>query len=282
MDTSPPTGVRPPDAERRRRAPALAIVGLLALIATAILGALALWWASTQPSLDGASPAPAASDTREAGDEAPEASEKAVPPGPGARGSPPASPQEPDPEEGEEEAGADPPREPATGSPGSRSYAFPVVPADAASYGRDHHTYPATDIFAACGTRLVAITDGVVDEAGDTDGWDPDVDDPATRSGRYVSIVGDDGVRYYLSHLETVEPGVRAGARVTAGTPIGTVGRSGNARSTPCHAHFGISPPLGPGDWEIRRGVIWPWPYLDAWRAGRDESPAEEVAAWSP
>jgi hypothetical protein len=33
-----------------------------------------------------------------------------------------------------------------------------------------------------------------------------------------------------------------------------------------------------PGDWEIRRGVIAPWPFLDAWKAGKDLSPAKAVA----
>lgn len=160
------------------------------------------------------------------------------------------------------------------------AYVFPVQPARAASYGREHHTYPATDVFAACGTQLVAVTDGRIDEASDTDRWDPAVDDPATRSGRFVALVGDDGVRYHLSHLERLAPGVAAGARLQAGEPIGRVGRSGNARSTPCHVHLGISPPLGPGDWEVRRGVVWPWPYLDAWREGRALSPRAAVGEW--
>ena len=55
------------------------------------------------------------------------------------------------------------------------------------------------------------------------------------------------------------------------------VGKTGNA--SVCHLHFGISPPCArTGDWWIRRGVIWPWPYLDAWRVGAVRSPATEVA----
>jgi peptidoglycan LD-endopeptidase LytH len=175
------------------------------------------------------------------------------------------------------------PRSPGSPAPSSGpwTYVFPIEPPAAASYAREHHTYPATDIFAACGTTLVAVTDAVVDEVGTSDPWDPVVDDPATRSGRFVSLVGDDGVRYHTSHLEAVAAEVRTGARVSAGQAIGRVGRSGNAVSTPCHVHVGISPPLGPGDWEVRRGVIWPWPYLDAWRAGEPRSPAEEVGAWT-
>ncbi len=66
---------------------------------------------------------------------------------------------------------------------------------------------------------------------------------------------------------------------MTAGSPLGTVGQTGNASTTPCHLHFGISPPGPPGDWQTRRGAVWPWPYLDAWRQGENLSPQAEVAA---
>lgn len=161
------------------------------------------------------------------------------------------------------------------------TYTFPIEPASAASYGRAHHDYPATDIFAACGTRVVSPTVGVVDEVSLTDTWDPKVNDGATRGGLSVSIVGDDGVRYYGSHFAKILPGIRAGARVEAGQALGTVGRTGSARPTPCHLHFGISPPCGRGDWQVRRGVIHPWPYLDAWKAGDHRSPAAQVRSWA-
>lgn len=161
------------------------------------------------------------------------------------------------------------------------TYAFPVQPSTAASYGRSHHDYPATDIFAACGTTVVAPVRGRVDEVSLTDRWDPDVNEGATRGGLSVSIVGDDGVRYYGSHFATIGAAIRPGVRVQAGQTLGTVGRTGSARATPCHLHFGLSPPCGPGDWEVRRGVIHPWPYLDAWKSGQDLSPVSEVRAWA-
>ena len=160
-------------------------------------------------------------------------------------------------------------------------YAFPVQPAEVASYGREHHDYPATDVFAACGTDVVAPAAGVVEDVSRRDRWDPVVNDGATRGGKSVSIVGDDGVRYYGSHLLRVAPGVRPGARVEPGSPLGRVGRTGSARETPCHLHFGISPPRGPGDWEFRRGVVYPWPYLDSWRADGHRSPARAIRRWS-
>jgi murein DD-endopeptidase MepM/ murein hydrolase activator NlpD len=160
------------------------------------------------------------------------------------------------------------------------TYVFPVKPASAASYGRSHHDYPATDIFAACGTTLVSPTSGVVHEVSRQDLWDPAVNDGATRGGLSVSLIGDDGVRYYGSHYQTIVRGIEPGVRVSAGQVLGTVGRTGSARSTPCHLHFGISPPCGAGDWEVRRGVIETWPSLDAWKVGTQRSPVKEVAAW--
>jgi hypothetical protein len=43
--------------------------------------------------------------------------------------------------------------------------------------------------------------------------------------------------------------------------------------------HFGISWPTKAGIWWVRRGEIYPWKYLDAWKAGKDLSPAKEVLA---
>lgn len=160
-------------------------------------------------------------------------------------------------------------------------YTFPLSPAASARYGRAHHDYPATDIFAPCGTPVVAVTAGVVDEVSRTDSWSPGTDDPAIRGGLSTSIVGNDGVRYYGSHLSEVAPGIEAGARVQPGQPLGKVGDSGNARGAGCHLHFGISPPCGPGDWQVRRGTIYPWPFLDSWRAGEARSPFDEVKAWN-
>jgi murein DD-endopeptidase MepM/ murein hydrolase activator NlpD len=160
-------------------------------------------------------------------------------------------------------------------------YVFPVAPAARASYGRSHAGYPATDIFIACGSSFLATTTGRVDEVSRVDQWDPARDDPALRSGLFVSIVGDDGVRYYGSHLREVAAGIDLGRRVAAGELLGLVGTTGNARNTPCHVHYGISPPTAPGDWETRRGVVYPWPYLDSWKAGGEKAPADEVQQWA-
>jgi murein DD-endopeptidase MepM/ murein hydrolase activator NlpD len=112
------------------------------------------------------------------------------------------------------------------------------------------------------------------------DRWDPDNDDPAERGGISVAVLGDDGVRYYGSHLSAVAAGIEAGVRVKAGQRLGKVGHTGRASGV-CHLHFGISPPCrNEADWWIRRGVIKPPKYLTAWRAGDNLSPVREVASW--
>ncbi|HEU4421991.1 MAG TPA: M23 family metallopeptidase [Pilimelia sp.] len=158
-------------------------------------------------------------------------------------------------------------------------YVFPVR-SDRVSYSGTHHDYPATDIFAACNLPVVAVTDGVVLEVSRVDQFNPAKPVNALKGGLSVSMRGDDGVRYYGSHLTRVLPGIEAGIRVRAGQQVGTVGKTGNS-SNICHLHFGISPPcVGKSDWWIRRGVIWPKQYLDAWRSGTSRSPVRQVTAW--
>jgi peptidoglycan LD-endopeptidase LytH len=160
-------------------------------------------------------------------------------------------------------------------------YVFPVQPVASCkvSYGHSHHDYPATDIFAKRGCRFVAPTDGTVTEVARVDRWDPSTDRGADRGGRSVAMVGADGVRYYGSHLERVADGIAPGARVRAGQLLGLIDNSGDARFVPTHLHFGISWPTRPGIWWVRRGIVYPWPYLDSWRAGGSRSPAAAVRA---
>jgi murein DD-endopeptidase MepM/ murein hydrolase activator NlpD len=168
---------------------------------------------------------------------------------------------------------------PANAARAAGRYAFPIL-GGGVSYGHAHHDYPASDIFAPCGAAFVAVTAGRVSEVSRQDRWSARVNDGATRGGLSVALVGDDGVRYYGSHLSAVAPSVVPGARVGAGQRLGVVGHSGDAAGLACHVHFGISPPCGTGDWWVRRGVLFPWPYLDDWRRGRPGSPASAVAAW--
>lgn len=158
-------------------------------------------------------------------------------------------------------------------------YVFPVKASNVA-YHPTHAKYPATDIFADCGEPVVATTSGVVLEISLKDVYVKGSPDGPNNGGLYVSILGDDGVRYYGSHLSKVTAGIRAGVRVTAGQSLGKVGRTGNANNV-CHLHYGISPPCAKtGDWKVRRGVVWPAGFLDSWRKKGQKSPVATVAAW--
>ncbi len=160
--------------------------------------------------------------------------------------------------------------------PTATPYVVPVAEVAAAGWGTTHAGYAATDIFIECGAQVVSPVNGRVIEVRTVDRWDPTTDDPATRGGRSVAVLGDEGVRYYVAHLDTIA--VVEDQRVGAGDAIATVGRTG--RTSACHVHFAISPPCPGPEWSVRRGVIWPYPYLDAWRVGDQLSPVEEVDRW--
>lgn len=158
------------------------------------------------------------------------------------------------------------------------SYArrFPIVGCKA-SYGHSHHDYAATDIFAARGCRVISPITGRVDEVTTVDRWSSKTNRGADRGGLSFSVVGTDGVRYYGSHLSSIR--VRVGQHITQGYWMGNVGNTGSARGTSPHLHFGISWPTRPGVWWVRRGEVYPWSYLDSWRAGGGKSPVAAVAA---
>ncbi len=149
------------------------------------------------------------------------------------------------------------------------TYVFPFSKV-AVDYPRDHIDYPATDI-EGCYAHVLSPTSGLVFDVETKDKWDEKLDTPGTRGGLTVTIHGDDKVRYFFSHLGRVK--VRQGDRVEPGQWIGVMGSSGNARITRCHTHFGISRICPQGEFEVLRGEIWPWRFLDAWRSGINKSP---------
>ena len=157
---------------------------------------------------------------------------------------------------------------------------FPVIPLPGhqVSYERTHHGYPASDILTECGSTYVAPVSGVVNHVNRVDQWDRAANLGETRGGLSVAILGDDGVRYYGSHFQSINDNIAVGVRVKAGDPVAVVGRTGDAGA--CHVHFGLSPMCSKNDWFIRRGVIWPWPYLDSWRSGGNAEPAPEIQQW--
>lgn len=153
------------------------------------------------------------------------------------------------------------------------TYTFPVSGPEV-FYPRDHLDYPAADL-SGCRQLVRAPISGVVVDVRDTDNWDPAVDSPGTRGGLTITLHGDDFVRYYFSHLGRLM--VKKGQRVESGQKIATVGQSGNAKTTLCHLHFGMSRICPMSEQNVRRGEIWPQPYLDDWRRGINTSPNREV-----
>jgi murein DD-endopeptidase MepM/ murein hydrolase activator NlpD len=114
------------------------------------------------------------------------------------------------------------------------------------SGGRTHEGF---DVTAACGTRLVAARGGRVLRAG----FDP------VLYGWFVLVDGRSERRnYFYAHLRD-RPRVHRGERVRTGEGIGSVGRTGNARSTPCHLHFELRRHGHPFDPEaaLRRWDRW-------------------------
>jgi len=94
----------------------------------------------------------------------------------------------------------------------------------ARSGGRRHE---GVDMIAPTGLQIYAVTSGQVTFKQNSLG------------GNAVSLVGDNGNRYYYAHLDRFEGGSR---RVSAGDLIGYNGDTGNARFSTPHLHFQVHP----------------------------------------
>jgi murein DD-endopeptidase MepM/ murein hydrolase activator NlpD len=117
--------------------------------------------------------------------------------------------------------------------------------------GRDGHRHEGQDVFAACGTPLVAARGGVVK-----------LNRTEASAGNYIVIDGDGtDVDYAYMHLQHPSP-LAKGARVFTGQPIGNVGDTGDAHG--CHLHFELW--TGPG-WYTGGAPVDPLPFLKAWDA---------------
>jgi hypothetical protein len=96
-----------------------------------------------------------------------------------------------------------------------------------------------SDIFAAKGTPVVSMVNGVV-EFVSTQQTAP------TSGGNAVQIRGADGLNYYYAHF--LNPtGLKVGDKVSAGQQIGQVDNSGNAATTASHLHIGIGHGISEG-----------------------------------
>jgi murein DD-endopeptidase MepM/ murein hydrolase activator NlpD len=113
--------------------------------------------------------------------------------------------------------------------------------------GRGHQGH---DVFARCGTPLVAARGGTVKFSG-----------YHGRAGNYLVIETEEGPDHAYMHLRD-EPLVAEGDRVQTGQPIGHVGLTGSASA--CHLHFEIW--SAPG-WYDGGRPIDPLPTLRSWAA---------------
>ena len=152
-------------------------------------------------------------------------------------------------------------------------YVFPCsrVPVH---YPKDHLHYPAVDV-EGCYARILAPTAGFISQLHRLDKWAPENDSPGTRGGLTITVQGDDGIRYFFSHLGRIK--VLKNQRVAAGDWIGVMGSSGNARVTRCHTHFGMSRVCPLAEVYLLQGEIWPQKYLNAWKNGEQLSPRKEI-----
>ena len=130
----------------------------------------------------------------------------------------------------------------------SKSLTFPVAGKKSsigslwgASRDGGRRTHRGIDIFARKGTPVVAISDGIITLRDNT---------PIGGKTLWLKSSAHGWTAYY-AHLD--QHLVKEGQRVKKGQVIGTVGKTGNARNTPPHLHFGIAG---------RKGWVNPLPYV--------------------
>jgi murein DD-endopeptidase MepM/ murein hydrolase activator NlpD len=117
--------------------------------------------------------------------------------------------------------------------------------------GRAGHSHQGQDVFAECGTPLVAARGGVVK-----------MQKFQSRAGNYL-VIDDagEGVDTMYAHLR--DPAlVHKGDRIHTGDPIGFVGDTGDAQG--CHLHF---EEWGSPGWYTGGSPFDPLPDLKAWDA---------------
>ena len=117
--------------------------------------------------------------------------------------------------------------------------------------GRGKRRHEAIDILAPRGTAVLAVGDGRVAKlftsaAGGITVYQFDPD------GRFA---------YYYAHLDRYAEGMKEGAAIRRGDPVGYVGTSGNAPKNTPHLHFAIFR-LGPEKQWWKGTAVNPYPFL--------------------
>ena len=113
--------------------------------------------------------------------------------------------------------------------------------------------HEGTDLFGKEGIPIISVCGGKVEQIG----WN-------RLGGERVGVRGDDGNYYYYAHLQFISSSLIKGKRVEAGEPLGTMGHTGDALTTPDHLHFGIELPNS--QW------INPYTFLAVWQYWGEES----------
>lgn len=120
---------------------------------------------------------------------------------------------------------------------------------DVRSAGRVHD---AIDIMAPRGTPVIAAAPGRVEKLFQS-----------KAGGITAYLRSSDGrTIYYYAHLDQYAPGLREGASLAAGAPIGTVGFTGNASPTAPHLHFAVMQTTPDAKWYQPATAINPYPLL--------------------
>lgn len=93
-------------------------------------------------------------------------------------------------------------------------------------------THQGVDMFAAYGTPLYAVADGVIYRVYNN-----------ALGGLAINLIDNDGNMYYYAHMSSAS--VKTGQKIGMGQVIGAVGTSGNAAGTPPHVHWQFHPGNG-------------------------------------
>jgi murein DD-endopeptidase MepM/ murein hydrolase activator NlpD len=124
--------------------------------------------------------------------------------------------------------------------------------------GRKHE---GIDVFAPRGTPVIASTHGVVVRKGLN-----------RLGGQVVGVLGPAGWYHYYAHLDAWST-AGFGDWVEAGTVLGYVGDTGNAKGTPTHLHYGIY---------LRGKATDPYPLLVPTSLRRPPPPPARAPSGSP